>query len=339
MKPVDLYLVTGATGLLGRAVVRRLCRTGRPIRALVLPGDPAANLPPEAEIFHGRVDDESSMDAFFSGDLSNACLIHCAGIVSIASDPGEELWRVNVGGTRNVLRKCLFHGMGRAVFVSSVHAIPEPAEIRTIREPASFSAERVFGAYAKSKAEAARLVRSAAADGADLRIVLPSGIIDPYGERGNVAAVIRSFCNRRLPFAVRGGYDFVDVRDAAEGIVACCENGRAGECYLLTGRYATLSEIFGHLSRLGYGREPICLPLSLARRLAPLAERGEAALGRPLFLTPDSVRALESRARFSHEKAAAELGYAPRLLEITLDDAVSRMVGHGLIPPIRIRPS
>ena len=46
---------------------------------------------------------------------------------------------------------------------------------------------------------------------------------------------------------VNGGYDFVDVRDVADGIISCVENGRAGRCYILSNQFYTIQEVLDDL--------------------------------------------------------------------------------------------
>lgn len=53
----------------------------------------------------------------------------------------------------------------------------------------------------------------------------------------------KSFLAGKLPLAVRGGYDFVDVRDVANGLLACSESGEPGKGYILSGHYATIRKM------------------------------------------------------------------------------------------------
>ena len=43
----------------------------------------------------------------------------------------------------------------------------------------------------------------------------------------------KTFLAGKLPIAVHGGYDFVDVRDVENGILACAESGESGKGYIL----------------------------------------------------------------------------------------------------------
>ena len=239
------YLVTGATGFLGRAVLNELherTEKNTVIRALVLENDPFADgLSPKTETVCGDVAEDASLDAFFSGADAQTCVIHCAGIVSIASDPGERLYNVNVKGTSNIVSRCEKNGVGKLVYVSSVHAIPENPNGEKMAETTEFSSSLVHGDYAKSKAEATALVLAAAERGLNASVVQPSGIIGPGDERGgNITKLISAFLRGKLPLAVKGGYDFVDVRDVAHGVFLCSERGKRGKCYILSGHYATV---------------------------------------------------------------------------------------------------
>ncbi len=317
------YLITGATGFLGRAVAEELARRGAQVRALVLPGDPYIDLlPSEVCTVAGDVCAADTLDEFFAGADGRTCVIHCAGIVSVASRPGPRLYQVNVGGTQKVIRQCVEHQVGRLIYVSSVHAIPEQPKGRVITEDCELSPGLVDGDYAKSKAAATELVLEAARQGLRASVVFPSGIIGPGDvQGGSFTSMAKAFLSGKLPFAVRGGYDFVDVRDVAKGILSCAEGGESGKGYILSGRYATIREMLRIIGKsAGLRRRPLCLPLRLARLAAPYYERRCLKERRPLFFTPYSVAVLASNGRFSHAAASDSFAYRPRPMEETLRD-------------------
>lgn len=325
----QIYLVTGAAGHLGSAVTAALLARGARVRALVLPGEP--HPPAGAECCTGDVCDPESLRAFFDVPGEKR-VIHCAGIVTIAGRIDPHVRAVNVGGTRNVIALCRETG-ARLLHVSSVHAIPDLPRGAVIREVARFDPAAVVGYYAKTKAEATQLVLDAAADGLDARVVHPSGILGPgdWG-RGHLTALVADFCARRLPCAVEGGYDFVDVRDVAAGAVAAADRGRAGECYILANRWYSIRAVLAKLEELtGIRAARFCAPGFLVRAAAPLSERLCAARGRPPLFTGYSVYTLGTNAHFSHEKADRELGYIVRPLRETLADTVAWLREAGRI--------
>ena len=319
----DQYLVTGATGFLGRAVAEELVRRRAQVHALVLHNDPYIHLlPKEVHTVIGDVCVKNSLTDFFADAGSRTCVIHCAGVVSVASSPGPKLYQVNVGGTWRVLRQCMKRNVGRLIHVSSVHAIPEKPKGCIITEDCEFSPGLVYGDYAKSKATATELVFDAAKRGLNASIVFPSGIIGPGDiQGGSFTSMAKSFLSGKLPFAVRGGYDFVDVRDVANGILACSEKGEPGKGYILSGHYVTIRkmlQLVGKTAKLRY--RPICLPLGLAKLAAPYYERLSLKERKPLFFTPYSVAVLASNGCFSHAAASECFAYQPRPVEETLRD-------------------
>lgn len=319
------YLLTGATGFLGRAVLMELLERSAEVYALVLKDDPLAEtLPSGVTAVVGDVCDEASLTPFFENADEETCVIHCAGVVSVASKPGEKLYKVNVEGTRNILRMCSLHKIGKLVYVSSVHAIPETPKGVTVTEPHTISPELVTGHYAKSKAMATNLVLNAAREGLNASVVFPSGIIGPGDlAGGSITQMLQSFLAGKLPLGVRGGYDFVDVRDVAGGIVACAEHGVSGKGYILSGHYASVREILVTAKDIAKLKQTVCsLPIRLARWIAPLYERHSLRRKKPLCFTPYSIAVLDSNGQFSHQTATKHLGYMPRPLQETLRDAV-----------------
>lgn len=328
-----LYLVTGAAGHLGSVVVRQLLAQGCRVRALVLPNE--ANAPQGAlEIYHGDVCSKDSLRAFFAHDAEQALVvIHCAGIVSIASRYNQKVFDVNVTGTKNIVDLCVEYGAARLVHVSSVHAIPEQPHGTSIAEASAFSADTVVGLYAQTKAQATAYVLQAAANGLHASVVHPSGICGPYDNgRGHLTTLVTEYCRHRLTAALEGGYDFVDVRDVANGIVQCCEKGGRGECYILSNRFYTMREILTLLHDItGQKAIKTYLPLWFVRFTAPLAEKCYALRRQPPLFTAYSIYTLTTNAHFSHAKAEEVLGYTTRDMRETLVDTVAWLREKGRI--------
>ena len=140
----------------------------------------------------------------------------------------------------------------------------------------------------------------------------------------------KSFLAGKLPFAVRGGYDFVDVRDVAIGILACSEKGEHGKGYILSRHYITIRkmlQLVRKAAKLIY--RPICLPLRLAKLVAPYYERRCLKEKKPLFFTPYSIAVLGSNGRFTHDAASERFAYRPRPIEETLRDMTAWLVSRN----------
>ncbi len=321
----DLFLITGTTGFLGSTLAKALLARGKKVVGLRLPHDRSEPIS-GVEYQIGDITEPDTLNGFFNRARNQrTVLVHCAGIVSIGSSGEKQIRQVNVQGTMNVVETASRCKIDKFIYVSSVHAIREKPNGVLIKEPSDFSADGVAGLYGKSKAEATAYVLEAAKRGLNAMTVHPSGMIGP-GDRsgGYMTETIRAFLRGGFPVAVGGGYDFVDVRDVAEGIISCAERGWAGESYILSNRYITVREMFEALSRFkGVPRTYRTVPLKLLTPFAPLIERVENWLGLPKLITPYSLYTLGSNGHFSHEKADRELGYTVRPLVQTLADTAA----------------
>lgn len=204
--PRRIYIVTGAGGHLGGQVVLRLLAEGRSVRAFLLPGEkkPAAEDPAAASrlsVVRGNVCKPETIDRLFeNGERAEFIVIHCAGLVSIATRKDDRVYSVNVGGTANIVEACLKHGVKRLVYVSSVHAIPELPHGCLQTEVDSFDPGKLIGNYARTKAIASQLVLDACRKGLDAVIVHPAGLIGPGGlSSGNMTNLISVFLRGVCP--------------------------------------------------------------------------------------------------------------------------------------------
>ena len=331
-----LYIITGAAGHLASTIIRYLRNTDCLIRGLILPSEEGTN-DYQITYYKGDVTKPELLDEIFSdAECNEVIVIHTAGLISIRDQKSFLLDSVNVGGTRNIIAQCMRYHVKRLVYVSSVHAIPKRGD-DVLTETSDFSKDKVTGAYAKTKAEATRLVLEAAQNGLDAVVVHPSGIIGPYDNGNNhIVQLIQMYISERLPAGVLGGYDFVDVRDVAKGCIAAAENGKAGECYILSNRYFSVREILECVRNTAGSRKKIYLPISVACLFAPLFEwGGKVTDSRPLY-TRYALYTLSHGGHFCHNKATAVLGYQPRVIEETIQDTVIWLRG-GKVPLERIK--
>ena len=317
------YLVTGACGHLGGTLVRLLERTGAQVRGLRLPSEQARDRA-HVTYYPGDVRDRDSLRPLFQGLADREVVVfHTAAIVDISGEATPQMVDVNVNGTKNILALCREYGVKRLVYVSSVHAIPEKDGYAVLREVDRFSPRQVTGGYAKTKAEATQAVLDAAAQGLDAVVVHPSGILGPFdGAENHLVQLVKEYAGGKLPACVKGGYDFVDVRDVAAGCLAAAEKGRSGQCYILSNRHYEVQEVLAMAKTLCHGRRLPVLPMWMAQAAEPLLGWvARVKKQRPLY-TKYSLYTLRSNDRFDHGKATAELGYRPRDLRQTVRDTL-----------------
>ena len=298
------------------------------VRGLVF-GDKKKQDTGSIHYYSGDVREPETLRPLFEGcEDMETIVIHTAGIIDISNHVSPELYDVNVNGTKNILALCREYPVKRLVYVSSVHAIPEQKRGNVTGEIRDFSPDAVVGGYAKTKAEATREVRRAAQEGLDAVVVHPSGILGPYDRSGNhLVQMVAEYLHGTLPACVKGGYDFVDVRDVAEGCLLAAEKGRKGECYILSDRYCEIREVLEIAGDVSGKKKLPVLPLWMAKMAAPFIQlHARRKKRRPLY-TAYSLHVLGTGERFSHKKATEELGYHPRDLKVTIRDMVAEMQG------------
>jgi dihydroflavonol-4-reductase len=316
-----MWLVTGSTGHVGNVLVRKLLERGEKVRALILPGESRESISGlKVETVEGDV---LNMDSLFKSMRGVRGIFHLAGVISIMPGPNPFVRKVNVEGTKNILRAAVKSGIKKLVYTSSIHAIKR-VETGVIDENVPYDMENPYGAYDRSKAEATLDVLNAVQNGLDAVVTCPTGVIGPFDYRGSMmGTVIHDAAVAKPTLYVDGAYDFVDVRDVADGLISASENGKPGESYILSGEKISVRYLLETVREItGRNFFQMKVPFDLAKFAAfftPMYYQMANAIPR---FTPYSLEVLQSNSNISHAKATKELGYSPRSLYESIKDTV-----------------
>lgn len=313
-------VITGASGFLGAHLARTLKDRGVEVRAADRSRGPALD-DVDVEFVEIDVLDPASLRAAFEGQDR---VFHLAAIISIVGDPTGEVWRVNVHGPRNAATVAFECGVGRFVHCSSVHSFDLERCGPSLDESGLPTTHPDAPAYDRSKRAGEEAVRLVVQKGLDAVVVNPTGIIGP-DDRGpsRMGETVLQFMTRKIPVGITGQFDFVDVRDVVEGLIAAGDRGRTGENYLLSGSRLSIRELGMLVERYsGVPVPPLSIPLRLVTPLAPLVMQIEQRTKKPIF-TPDALHALKYSPVVSHYRAATDLGYRSRPIHETVRDTVA----------------
>jgi dihydroflavonol-4-reductase len=327
----DLSLVTGATGLVGSAVVRALLQAGRHVRVLARPNSDRRNLADlGVEIAEGSLEDTGSLARAVTGCRF---VYHVAADYRIWVPDPAPMFRTNVQGTRDLLAAALEAGVERVVYTSSVATlglVPEGSADETTPS----CAEDMIGPYKRSKFEAEEVAREFARERRlPVVIVNPSTPIGPRDIKPTpTGRLILEAARGQMPAFVDTGLNIVHVDDVAAGHLAAAERGRIGERYILGGENMSLAEILAAVSRQ-VGRRPprLRLPHTFLFPIAVGAELAARISGREPFVTLDGVRMSRKKMYFTSEKAARELAYKSRPASEAIADAVAWFKANGYL--------
>jgi dihydroflavonol-4-reductase len=330
---VGLIAVTGGTGHIGNVLIRELITHANDVRVLVQPNDDQHSLADlDVEIVQGDVTDPLSLQSAFEGvDV----VFHLAGIVTIMPGMATMLERVNVGGVRNIVAACRTTSVNRLVYTSSIHAITEPPHGTIIDESQPFDPDRVLGDYARSKARATLLLLDEVKKGGlDIVICCPTGVIGPWDYAiSNIGQLIMDFTSGHLKSYVEGAYDFVDVRDVANGLILAAEIGQTGRHYIFSGDQVRISDLMKELAvDTGFPAPSYQIPVKIARVAGVLASVYYRLLRRRPVFTAYSIDVLRSNSQVSSVRGRKELGFTSRPWKESIRDQVEWFRVEGLIP-------
>lgn len=325
-------LVTGGTGFVGSAVIRRLLERGRAVRALARPGSDRRNLAGlDIELVEGDLLNPASLKRAAAG---------CTGLYHVAAD--YRLWvpepaamlKANVEGSRDIIRAACAAGATRVVYTSSVATLGIPKDGGLGDEDTPVSEADMIGPYKRSKflaeAEVRRLVRE---EGAPVVIVNPSTPVGPRDVKPTpTGRMIVEAASGKMPAYVDTGLNIVDVDDVADGHLAAWDRGSIGERYVLGGENMTLGAILAEIARLtGRPAPKLCIPHALVLPIAYGAEAWARLTGAEPFATVDGIRMAQKKMFFSSDKAKRVLGYAPRPAAEALARAVAWFRDNGYV--------
>src|SRR5512147_1723353 len=325
-------LVTGASGFVGAAIVRRLLAAGHDVRAMLRVGSPTDNIRDlEVETVAGDLLDHASLASAIRG-----CdpLFHCAADYRIWVPDPERMFRINVDGTRALMLAALEAGVRRVVYTSSVATLATATADRLGDETRSATPKDCIGPYKRSKtlaeAEVAKLVAER-----DLPAVIvnPSTPVGPNDIKPTpTGRILIEAASGRMPAFVDTGLNVVHVDDVADGHLLALDKGRPGERYILGSENLTLAEILRRIAFMTGRRAPtVKIPHDVVLPLAAGAEFLARFTGREPFATRDGINLARKRMFFTSAKAEAELGYRPRPAGAALADALAWFRDNGYL--------
>jgi len=323
----SVVCVTGASGHIGANLVRALLARGRRVRALVYKDERAlAGLPVEKAAC-----DITRPEECRAALRGTKTVFHCAGHIAISKTLEAGMMETNVRGTKNLVQAAVAEGVMRFIHFSSVHALSSKPEAEPVDETRPLVDRTAGMLYDRSKAEGERIVREAVGKGLPAVTLNPTAVIGPYDFKPSlIGEVLMLLARGRMPFLVRGGFNWVDARDVAVGALAAETRGTVGERYLFAGHWESVAGIAALVDRIiGQKRRYMTLPHWIAHLGAPFLSAAAKLTGKRPLYTHDSLHALRHHRYVSSRKAERELGFQSRSLIETVKDTLEWMNQYG----------
>lgn len=305
-------LVTGGSGVVGSAVVRHLVQAGAEV-------DAVARSPESADTLrllgaHPVDGDILNHDSLVRACLGRRYVFHVAGVNELCPRDRDRMWRVNVDGTRNVVRAAVGAGVERMVVTSSVTAVGDPTGRR------SHERDQPVGRFASWYAEtkwAGEQVALAEGAACHLVVVNPASVQGP-GRATGTGKLILDVINGRMKFLVDGRLSIVDIDDCAAGHLLAAQRGIPGNRYILSGFTLSIRQAVALLEDLlGITLGVHFVPAGLVATLGPMAAPLVRMRGGP-NLCREAIRTLTGRHDYDGSLAERELGLAYRSPQETM---------------------
>jgi dihydroflavonol-4-reductase len=324
----ERVFVTGGSGLIGRALVKRLLGRGDRVVALARSDAAAHDLSGlGAEVVRGDLLDEAALaEGLRATDLA----YNVAGVNTLCPTDPAPLYRVNRDGAQAMVRAAAAAGVRRLVHTSSAATLGEAEG--TIGTEDSPHRGWFLSDYERSKTEGEQAVmEEAARTGLDVVCVNPSSVQGP-GRTGGTGRILLALLDRRLPVFIDTRISVTDIADTVEGHVLAAERGVAGRRYVLCGATLTTREAFALLSRVsGRAVRPRIVPAPVASAAGAVVERAfRLARRHPPFCRAMARTMLHGHA-YDGSRAAVELGLRYTPVEETLRATLDWARAEGLV--------
>jgi dihydroflavonol-4-reductase len=325
--------LTGATGFVGHHVARALAAEGAQLRMLVRKTSNLANL-------EGIVGETVVGDLADPGGLKSA-LVTCDAVMHVAADyrlwipDPTSMYKINVEGTRELLRMAREAGVPRVVYTSSVATMHFRTDGIVINEDTPVSLKHMVGHYKRSKFLAEQEAIKAAAAGQSVVILNPTTPIGPNDAKPTpTGRIFVDFLNGRFPAYMDTGLNLVDVAEVARAHVAALTKGQPGHRYILGGENLTLKQILDKMAAItGLPSPTMKIPVAVAATYAFFEEWITGRIrGKEPRATLEEVMMGRKKMYASSAHAQQELGFRIAPVYPAMRAAIEWFRAHGYAP-------
>lgn len=316
-----MILVTGATGLVGVHLIKSLLDGKQKVRALYR-SDHALNKAKRVFELHGvSWDLVRKRVEWVKADLLNVFelnlvfnqisqVYHCAAMVSFAKKDKEQLLKVNIEGTANIVNLCLHNKVLKLCYVSSTAAVGKQKKSSDlITEANDWQNDGSYSNYSISKYFAELEVWRGSEEGLDVVVVNPSIIIGASDWEQSSSSLFTKVW-KGLKFYTKGINGFVAVNDVVKACMLLMASDIKNERFLVVGENLSFEAMFGLIAK-ALGVKPA--HIEVKPWMAAIIWRIEALrtflFGGAPIITKEAAKSALSVAKYDSSKIKEALGF------------------------------
>ena len=326
-------LLTGATGFIGSAILRKLIGRGDRVRTLVRSTSDQRNLSGlDCEVFIGDINDPDSIRPAIK---DCQILFHVAADYRLWAINPDEIIKTNVTGTQNIMMAAMAENIEKIIYTSSVATLGKNYDDTPANENTPSYLKNMIGTYKRSKFLAEQNVQRMIVDQSLPAIIVnPSAPVGPRDLKPTpTGRLIVKAANGEIPAFIKTGLNIVHVDDVAIGHLQALEKGNIGERYILGGENVTLEKILKLISECtGKTAPKISIQPNIVLPIAYLTEAWAQVTKSPEpFITVDGVRMSKQKMYYTSIKAELKLGYNFRPAKEAIKDSIEWFGKQGYI--------
>ena len=314
-----MILVTGATGLVGSHLVLHLLEQDQTVKALFRNENGKQKVKTVFEYYNKQelfdkihwcqadILEIPSLEVAFQ-DVNY--VYHCAALISFDPKEEENLRKINIEGTQNIVSYCIDFKIKKLCYVSSIAALGDLAPHENIiTEECEWNPEMQHSDYAISKYGAEMEVWRAQQEGLDVVVINPGVILGPFfwaEGSGEIYAKVKN----GLPFYTKGSTGFISVNDVVKILFLLMESNIVNEKFILISENKTYQEVLFAIAEKLQVKKP---KLYAGKLLTSITWRvdwfASTFFGKKRTLTHDLANSLHSKDIYSNEKIIKQLDY------------------------------
>ena len=314
-----MILVTGATGLVGSHLVLHLLEQDQTVKALFRNENGKQKVKTVFEYYNKQelfdkihwcqadILEIPSLEVAFQ-DVNY--VYHCAALISFDPKEEENLRKINIEGTQNIVSYCIDFKIKKLCYVSSIAALGDLAPHENIiTEECEWNPEMQHSDYAISKYGAEMEVWRAQQEGLDVVVINPGVILGPFFwavGSGEIYAKVKN----GLPFYTKGSTGFISVNDVVKILFLLMESNIVNEKFILISENKTYQEVLFAIAQKLQVKKP---KLYAGKLLTSITWRvdwfASTFFGKKRTLTHDLANSLHSKDIYSNEKIIKQLDY------------------------------
>ncbi len=337
-----MIAVSGASGFLGSYVVCMLLERGKQVRAFRRATssmqefdtifsyyfrnkntDETNRYKQQLEWVFADVNDIPSIEEAFEGVDE---VYHCAAIVSFVKKDRDNLMKVNVEGTKNMVNMALLTGVKKFAYISSIAALGRTKSGDQVTENTKWQTSKHNSNYAISKHKAEMEVWRGAEEGLNVTMVNP-GVILGVGDFDKGSTKLFKLVWKGMPFYTEGVNGYVDVQDVARAIIQLTERSVFRERFVLVGENVNMKWYLDKVAAFLGKKKPTIRVNRFIANVAWIVDGIKGLLtGKKPSLTRETARASLNIFYYSSEKIKQQIGFVFTPMEQTIEETCKQFL-------------